>query len=113
MKLILNLITQGIAVFLTAYILPGVYLENFFMALVVALVLGILNAVIKPILFILTLPITIVTLGLFTFILNAFMILIVDTLVVGFEVGGFFNALIFSLVLSIVSTVLHALTNSR
>ena len=110
MMMILSLLVQGIAVFLTAYILPGVVLDGYGTALLVAIVLGIVNAILKPILVILTLPLNILTLGLFTFVINAILIELVDYLIVGFSVGGFVNALLFSLVLSVISGVLGAFT---
>ncbi|MBP9700111.1 phage holin family protein [Candidatus Woesebacteria bacterium] len=111
MKFVIHTLVQGIAIFLTAYILPGVFLENYWAALLVAIVLGIVNATIKPLLFLLTLPITLVTLGLFTFILNAIIILLVDALIPGFAVGGFLNALLFSLLLSLIGGILHRFTS--
>lgn len=82
-------------------------MRDFWTAIVVAVVLALLNAILKPILFILTLPITVVTLGLFYFVLNALMILLTDNLIDGFEVDGFWWALLFSLLLSITSAVLY------
>lgn len=113
MSMLIALIVQGIAVFLTSYILPGVVLDGYGTALLVAIILGILNAIIRPILLLLTLPLNILTLGLFTFVINALMIELVDYLVPGFAVGGFLNALLFSLVLSVISGILHALTNQK
>lgn len=110
MSMLFSLLVQGIAVFLTAYVLPGVKLDGYLTAIVVAIVLGIANAIIKPILVLFTLPLNILTLGLFTFVINAFIVEIVDYLIQGFSVGGFINALLFSLVLSIVSGILNALT---
>ncbi|EKD90232.1 MAG: hypothetical protein ACD_31C00079G0001 [uncultured bacterium] len=94
-------------IFSIAYILPGTTVVDFTAALVVALVLGIINALLKPILLILTLPINILTLGLFTFILNALLIILVSNVVPGFIVDGFLAALIFGIVLSVVNTVVH------
>lgn len=113
MSMLIQLLVQGIAVFLTSYILPGVALDGYGTALLVAIILGVLNAVIKPILLLLTLPLNILTLGLFTFVINALLIELVDYLVPGFAVGGFLNALLFSLVLSVISGILHALTNQK
>ncbi len=76
MDILINWLVSTIAILVTAYLLPGVHLQDFTTALVVALVLGILNAFVKPILFLLTLPITILTLGLFMFVLNAVIILL-------------------------------------
>ncbi len=113
MSILIQLIVQAIAVFLSAYILPGVTLDGYMTALLVAIGLGLLNAIVKPIIVILTLPINILTLGLFTFVINALMILLVDNFVAGFSVGGFVNALLFSLVLSVISGILHALTSQK
>lgn len=102
MNILINWLVMTIAVIVSAYILPGVTLSGFGAALLVALVLGLLNVFIKPLLLILTLPINILTLGLFTFVINALIILMVSALVPGFKVGGFWIALLFSIVLSIV-----------
>lgn len=110
MNLLINLLINGFAVFVTAYLLPGVTVDSFFTALVVAIVLGIVNMFLKPILFILTLPVTVVTLGLFAFILNGILILLISSFVPGFAVKNLFWAIIFSLVLSLVNSFLHALT---
>lgn len=109
MNLVANLLVNGLAVFITAYVLPGVNVENYLVALIVAVVLGIVNTVIKPILILLTLPVTIITLGLFVFVINAFLILIVSNLVPGFTVESFWWALAFSLVLSLVNGFLNSL----
>ena len=106
-SVLINWIVSAMVIFSVAYILPGVKVSDFTSALVVALVLGIINALLKPILLILTLPINILTLGLFTFILNALLILLVSNIVAGFKVDGFFAALIFAIVLSIANTVVH------
>jgi putative membrane protein len=91
-----------LAVIITAYILPGVKLSGFFAALVTALILGLINAFIKPILILLTLPLNILTLGLFTFVINALLIMLTSAIVPGFHVDGFWWALLFSLLLSVV-----------
>ena len=107
MHFLINWIVSTLAIIITGYLLPGVKIEGFFVALVTALVLGLLNAVVKPILFILTLPINILTLGLFTFVLNALIIMLVSAIVPGFKVNGFLSALLFSLVLTIINFVLN------
>ena len=107
MALLINILISALAVFASAYILPGVHVDTFLTAIIVAVILGVVNMILKPILVILTLPITIVTLGLFYFVINALMILLVANLVPGFTVDGFWWALIYSLVLSIVSSVLN------
>jgi putative membrane protein len=103
MGLLVTWLINALVIIVSAYILPGVHVENFLTALSVALVLGILNVVIKPILIFLTLPITIVTLGLFLLVINALMILLASSIVPGFTVDGFLWALVFSLVLSFIN----------
>jgi putative membrane protein len=105
----LNLLLSGAAVFVSAKFLPGVHITDFMSALLVAFLLGIVNSVIRPLLLLLTLPINFLTLGIFTFVINALMILLVDTLVGAFSVDNFWWAVIFSFVLSIISSVLHAI----
>lgn len=90
-------------------IAPGITLENYTDAILVAVVLAFLNAIVKPILTILTIPITIVTLGLFLLAINAFIILFAGKLVTGFHVAGFWYALLFSLILSLITGILNAL----
>lgn len=107
MGILVNWLIQALAILVTAYLLPGVHIEGFMTALVVAVVLGIINALIKPILIIFTLPINILTLGLFTFVINALIILLAAGLVSGFKVDGFWWALLFSIILSVVNSFLH------
>jgi len=109
MKQIIQLLLSALAVIISAYILPGVKVDSFFTALVVAVMLAIANAIIKPILIILTLPINILTLGLLTFVLNGFIILLVSALVPGFKVQGLLWAIIFSIVLSLVSSIISTI----
>jgi len=87
--------------------LSGVHIDTFWTAIILAIVLAILNAIVKPVFIFLTLPITIVTFGLFLFVINAGMILLAAKFVKGFEVDGFWWALLFSLLLSIVTSVLY------
>lgn len=111
MKVVVKLLINALAVYFTAFIMSNwISLDSFLTALIVALVLSVINAIIKPIIIIVTLPITLITLGLFTFIINAFMVVLVDYLVPGFEVKHFIAALVFSLVVSIVSAILNKLT---
>lgn len=107
MKILLHWLASALAVFITAYLLPGVVVSGFMAALVAALIIGILNAFIRPILLIFTLPINILTLGLFTLVINAFLIMLASSLVPGFFVRSFFWAMAFSLVLSVVNFFLH------
>jgi putative membrane protein len=107
MKLLIRiLITSGL-VLLIAHFMPGVQVANFTTALIVAVVLGLLNVFIKPILVILTLPFTIITLGLFLLVINAIIILLCDNIVGGFGVDSFWTALFFSLILSILQSIMY------
>ncbi len=101
MRFLINWFLYALAIGITAFILPGVYLNGVFAALVTAAILGLVNGVLRPILFILTLPLTIFTLGLFIFVLNALMVLLAAAIVPGFTVAGFWWAILFSLVLSV------------
>lgn len=111
MSIIINLLINAVAVFITAYLLQaGVSVDGFVTALIVAVVLGLVNTFIKPIIHILALPFNIITLGLFSIVINGLMILLVDALVAGFEVQNFLWALLFSFVLSLVNSVLSRFT---
>ncbi|MFA6171477.1 MAG: phage holin family protein [Patescibacteria group bacterium] len=110
MKSLTSLLINTIAVFAAAYILPGVSVQGFLTALVAAVVLAILNLFLKPVLIFFTLPATLITLGLFIFVINAFLVLIVAWLVPGFAVNGFFWALLFSLVFTLVKFVLEKIS---
>ena len=105
---------SGIAVLLTSYLLEsGVHVKNFGQALLVALVLSIANVVVKPLLIVFTIPITILSLGLFLLAINAIVILIVDYFVPGFSVDGFWWALAFSLILSIFNSMIGDLLKDQ
>lgn len=110
---LIRLILSAVAVLICAYILPGAEVDGFITAIVVAGVLAILNVLLKPLLVILTIPITFVTLGLFLLVINTILILLVDWLVPGFTVEGFWWALVFSIVLSIVNSVFGGLNESK
>ncbi|CAN5344839.1 phage holin family protein [soil metagenome] len=109
MKIIIQLVIVTLAVLISSYILPGVSIDgnNFLTALVVAAVLSFLNAVVKPIMIILTIPVTIFSFGLFLLVINALMILLAAKIVDGFHVEGFWYALLFSLILSLVTSILE------
>ncbi|MGC6284661.1 MAG: phage holin family protein [Polaribacter sp.] len=109
MKTFLKLILTALAVVVLANILPGVTVDGYGTALIVAVVIAILNMFVRPLLIFFTLPATIVTLGLFLFVINAVIILLADNLVSGFAVSGFFVALIFSVLLSIFRSALFSL----
>jgi putative membrane protein len=113
MRLLVNLLFSALAVLITAYLLPGVQVSNFFSALIVAIVLGLLNITLKPLLIILTIPVTILTLGLFLLVINAVIILIVDGLISGFNVNGFLWALIFSLIVSFLQSIFSTLITEK
>jgi putative membrane protein len=107
MKFIMRIIVTSVIAFGLSYVLKGIKIDSFWTAIILAVVLAVLNALLKPILIILTLPITILTLGLFLFVINAGIILLADKFIDGFTVDGFWWALLFSLLLSIVTAVLY------
>lgn len=109
MGTIITFLLNALAVAITAYVLPGVKISSFWNAIIVAIVLAVVNAFIKPVLLFLTLPLNILTLGLFTFVLNALLILLVASIIPGFQVNGFWWAVLFSLILSIVHMLLFSL----
>ncbi len=102
-----------VSIIITSYLIDGIHVAGFFSAFFAAAILGILNAFFRPILFILTLPITILTLGLFTFVVNAVMLLMVSGLVPGFQVDGLWSAIWGSLFISIVSWLLTSFISEK
>lgn len=112
MKLLFRILITSILVLVIAYFMSGVHVANFSTALIVAVVLGMLNIFIKPILVILTLPVTIVSLGLFLLVINAILILLCTKIVGGFEVDSFWTALFFSIILSVLQSIVFAITGS-
>lgn len=113
MSFLLKVLISSFAILITAYLLPGVNVRNFITALMVAFVLGLLNMLLKPILVILTIPVTILSLGLFLLVINAFIVQLAAYFVKGFEVDGFWWALLFSIILSIVTWLLEIPVKSR
>ena len=109
MKTLIKLLLTALAVIILGYLLPGVAVTSFFTAFIVAIVLALLRLIVKPILIIFTLPITIITFGIFLLFINAIIILIADYFVGGFAVDGIWWALIFSLLLSLFQSMLFAL----
>lgn len=107
MSILVNWFVMTLAVLIAAYLLPGVSIRSAGAAVAAALVLGLVNAIFRPLLIVLTLPLTILTLGLFIFVINALLVLLASSLVPGFEVCSFWWALLFSLVFSLVSFMLH------
>lgn len=113
MNLIVRFLLSGVAVMLTAYLLPGVHVQDYWAALLVAVLISLSNAIVRPILVIFTIPITVLTLGLFLLVINAVIILMVDYFVDGFFVDGFWWALAFSLILSVFNSLFTDLTRDR
>lgn len=108
MNLIVRILLTAALVLFISRIMPGVSVENFMTSVIVAIVLGLLNLFVKPILVILTLPVTIVTFGIFLLVINALVILLCDELVEGFDVRSFWSALLFSIVLSLFQSLLFS-----
>jgi putative membrane protein len=108
-QFLLTWLVTAISLMITAYIVPGFVVSSFGAALIAAIVLGLVNAIVKPILVLLTLPLTIVTLGLFLFVLNALTIWLAGWLTPGFDVAGFLPALIGSIVLTLVASGINFL----
>ncbi len=107
--LIVRWVVNTLAVMLAAYLVPGVYVQNFWSALITALVMGLINAIIRPLVVLLTLPVNIITLGLFTLVINALMFWLAAYLVPGFDVYGFWAAFGGALIFWAVSWVSNAL----
>ncbi len=113
MNTILRILLTALAVFFLASVLPGVKVENYISAITVALVIGLLNIFVRPIIVLLTLPATIITLGLFLFVINAGIILLADKFVDGFKVAGFFEAFFFSVLLSLLRSFLLSFVKEK
>ncbi|MBU0531577.1 MAG: phage holin family protein [Candidatus Uhrbacteria bacterium] len=109
MFLLLRWVVVSIALLGVAYLVPGFEVASFYIALLAALVLGLANAVVRPLIFILTLPVTIITLGLFTFVINALMLWLTASVVPGFEITGFVPAVMGAIILWLVGWVTNAL----
>lgn len=104
---IIKFLIAAIGVYFTGMILPGVNVANVWIAIVVSAFIGLLNVFLKPLLFFLTIPITVITFGLFLVVINGFMIYLADKIVPGFEVKTFWLAMVFSVVLSIITFLLE------
>ncbi|MGV3508107.1 MAG: phage holin family protein [Sphingobacteriaceae bacterium] len=105
MKLIIEILLMGVAVAIAAFLIPGVQVDNFLTAIIAGVLIALVNATIGTILRILTFPINILTLGIMSFIITVLMVLLVDSLMDGFNTSGFFAALIFALVLALIKMV--------
>ena len=109
LKLLLSWVLHAVALMGVAYLLPGVVVEGFWAALWAALILGLVNTIVKPVLLILTLPLTVLTLGLFYFILNGLMFYWVGSILEGFQVNGFWWAVLAALLYSLFATFLSSI----
>jgi putative membrane protein len=109
LRLLLVWLVNTVALLAVAYLMPSISVSSFGAALVAALVLGLVNAVVRPVLVLLTLPVTVLTLGLFIFVLNGLLFWMVGTWLEGFDVGGFWSGVIGAILFSIVSWLLSAL----
>lgn len=113
MSIIINLLITAISAFLLQKILPGISIEDFGTSIILALVLGILNLIVKPVLSFLGLPLTIITFGLFSLVINAVIFLIADYFIDGMHIDGFWYALLFSIALSVVTSILSSIFTSN
>lgn len=109
MYILVSILLNALALILTAYIVPGFAVANFTTAVLAAIVMGILNTFIKPVLLLLTFPLTIITLGLFIFVVNAIVLWLTAAIVGGITISGFLPAVLAAIVLSVVSTALSML----
>ena len=113
MTFLLRILLTAVVVVFLANFLPGVEVTGYWAAILVALVLALLNLVVKPILVLLTLPVTIITFGLFLIVINAIIVLLVDAFVEGFAVSGFWIAVLFSLLLSIIQSLFFSIAEKK
>ncbi len=113
MNILISLILNSLALLATAYIVPGFKVESFTTALLAAIVLGVVNTFIKPILSLISLPLTVMTLGLFSFVINAVVLFIVAAVVKGLTIDGWVPAILGAIVLSVVSTILNSVFKSK
>lgn len=113
MTLLLKLLLNAVAIFFLANVLNGVFVDNYVTAIIVAVVLGLLNTLVKPLLVILTIPITILTFGLFLLVINAIIIFFADSLISGFSVDTIWTAILFSLLLSVLQWLLHSFIKDK
>lgn len=113
MKTLLRILITAVLVLCIAHFMPGVHVVSFTTSVIVACVLGLLNIFLKPVLVLLTLPVTIFTLGLFLLVINALIILLCTEIVSGFKVDSFWIAMLFSIILSLCQSVLYALTDRK
>ena len=113
MRFLARLVLNGLAIIIVAWLLPGIHISSALSALLAGVILGFVNAIVRPVLFFLTLPLTLLTLGLFIFVLNAICFGLTAWLVPGFSIDGFFSALFGALLVSVVSWILNGLVVGR
>jgi len=113
MRFLARLVLNGFAIIVAAWLLPGLHLSGPFAALIAGAILGFVNAIIRPVLFLLTLPVTLLTLGLFIFVLNAACLALTAAVVPGFDIESFWGALFGALLVTIVSWILNGLLFSE
>lgn len=112
MKFLINLVISALSIIITGYLLEGVYVEDFLIALVIAGLLSLLNATVRPLLVLLTIPITIFTLGIFLLFINAFMVVIADYIIDDFTVVNYWWALGFSLIVAVLNSIFQQIVGS-
>ncbi len=113
MNFIIKLILYAIAILITSYLLSGVHVEGFFAAFILAGVLALFNVTLKPLLVILTIPFTIITFGLFLIVINAIIILLADSFIPGTNIDGFWWAILFSFIVSILNSIFTGLSEPK
>lgn len=113
MRILLKWFTMAVSIVIAAYFIPGVVVGSFFSALWVALFLGVVNLLVRPFIIIITLPINVLTLGLFTFVINAALILLASSVIKGFDVNGFWWAVLYSIILSAVNFLFNLIIEPR
>lgn len=113
MRFLARLVLNGLAIVVAAWLLPGIHITSTFAALLAGVILGFVNAIVRPVLFLLTLPLTLLTLGLFIFVVNALCFALTAWLVPGFTIDGFLWALVGALLVSVVSWILNGLVVGR
>jgi putative membrane protein len=113
MGILIRIVVNSLAIIVAAQVIPGIELKGMLSALAAGLILGVVNAVVRPVLLLLTFPITLLTLGLFLFVLNGLCLWLTSALVSGFEIHGFWSAIFGALLVSLVSWVLNAFLSDR
>ncbi len=111
LNILIKWILNAVTLIVIAYIVPGFHISSFYTALILVILLGIINITIKPVLLILTLPINILTLGLFTFIINGLLLLFLSSIIKGFNIDGIWPAILASILISILNFFMHQIKN--